>query len=223
MVHVLSPLLRLLAGLFSAVILVPSILTGAAHAAPCALVEVDPRGVSRALQRLRRPPPPPDRPGIWRVLVPRRVGVTLRDQSYDGVGWYAGSTGTESERGLFGTTKGYSVQVQWDLAPLFRDGPPRADPLVRSERLERVASRIAAVYRVLGKARSAARGLTADDPACAALKPRAAAAVMVLRAVLGRPVASPDPPPTSRSRPRPGAPSARPPAAPRPPDPSRRR
>ena len=188
---------------------------------PCEVVRVDSERVSKLLGRWRTPPPAPSRPGLWRVLLPRRVALTRRDQDYDGVGWYAGSTGTESERGLFGNTRGYSVTVQWDLAPLWSARPARPDPLARAERMERVASRLALAHERLLRASSEAGRLSRSDPRCPRLRARARSALLVLRAVLG-PV-GPTARITSRSRPPPAAPPSPPRAGPARPDPDRPR
>lgn len=198
------------------------------RAEPCAVPVLDVAAVRVALARLRQPLRPLS--AWWRVraLLPKGVAWTMRDQRYDGTGWYAGSTGTESERGLFGATSGHTVRVQWDLVPLFAPSPP-IDPLQRVERFERLASRVAVLTR---------RILLAAAPApdsvrtCGAIMADIVSAELALRAMLGvartlirwpASGASDAKEATSPSQPPPTAPSVPRPAAPRPPDRARPR
>lgn len=167
-------------------------LARASHAAePCSLPAVDAAQLDRGLAALAHAPRPEPSAGWHRLgaLLPHRVAWSLRDLQSDGAGWYQAAGGDVSERGLWGQSGGWSVKLIWDLEPLWRPAPrPQpgrlGDPLVRADRLQQVASRLATRLERLAELRQRAVGLVAGEEACGRLRAKAQALLLVVGATL---------------------------------------
>ncbi len=122
-----------------------------AEASPrCPLPTVDIVQLRRAMRRLRRPSRAPDRPSPWWMLAPRHVRYGFRQADSDGTGWYLGhSSGTMSERGLAGTTRGHVVGVTWDLSPLWHAAVKSRSHVDQTVALDKALARVAVYARRL--------------------------------------------------------------------------
>lgn len=166
---------------------IPLLLLRAADALPCALPTVDASALRAVATRWRRPAPRPTARPWWASLAPRNVSWRLRDGQQDGTGWYLSpTTGTSSQRGLVGATRGWSVGLRWDLGGLFMPQLPSSPgATLQTERVERLLTRLAVHLRVLAGLHRRALDVTAQTPQCRDLRNLATAPALVVEGVSG--------------------------------------
>ena len=165
----------------------PFALLRAASASPCVLPSVNPAALRAVATGWHRSKPQPAPRPWWASLAPSSLSVQLRDARQDGTGWYLSpTTGTSSQRGLVGATRGWSVGARWDLSRLFDTNQAAArGATAQTERVERLLSRVAVQVRALAKLRSQALDVAAETSQCRALRERAMAAALVVEGVSG--------------------------------------
>lgn len=167
-----------------------------AEAAPCSVQTVPQTVVQDALRRAAQPPRPlpvPQQPSRWWVLVPAHVQLTARDGVRQSLGYVDLASGLVSERTAMLADRGLSLQLDWDLRPLWQR-PERAQlPSVEQRleqrltaqlRLEQLTSRLASHWQALRKAEAAAMSLQAGEALCVEVQADAEAASLALYGVV---------------------------------------